>query len=376
MNKKEIAELRRSFRPDKSNITSIRGCYVNENKEVLSDFSQSLPLLEEGESENFLDIFKRTLSGTLERNLMNIEFSTQQVAQGEEHQLLCRLRDSKLQDDEAVRSFFETVIPTVSLKENYVILLGYGIHDVPYRSKDNQPLEDASSDVFSYVLCSICPVKPTKPALSYHVPDNEFRSRKRDWIVSAPELGFLFPAFDDGGTNLYGALYYTRNTKLSYHEFVDAVFVSEIPVPAATQKEIFQEMLSATLAEESSLNTVQAVHGQLQQMIELHKESGEPEPLALTKDTVKRVFESGGVSEEGLEVFEQEFDKQFGAQAALRPANVVDAKRTELIMPEVTIRVNAGGDDLLETRVIDGKKYVMIRVEEGVEINGVPIQVF
>lgn len=376
MNKKEIAELRRSFRPDKNNITAIRGCYVNENGEIISDFSQALHLLEEAEAENFLSIFKRTLSGTLGRNLLDIEFTTQQVAHSEEHQLLSELRNSKLQDEDTVQSFFTKVIPTVALKENYVILLGYGVYDIPYRSSDNQMQSDASTDVFSYILCSICPVKPTKPALSYSVPENEFRSRETDRIVSPPELGFLFPAFDDRSTNLYNALYYTRNTKINYHEFIDAVFVSEIPMPAAAQKETFQSVLSATLAEESSLDTVQAVHGKLQQMIEFHKESKEPEPLTLSKDTVKRVMESSGVSAQGLEVFDTEYDKQFGEQTPVRPTNVVDTKRTEVTTQQVTIRIDAGNDDLVETRVIDGTKYVMIRIEEGVEVNGVPIQVF
>ena len=42
MNEKEVSELRRRFRQDRSNITHIRGCYVNEAKEIVSEFDQSL----------------------------------------------------------------------------------------------------------------------------------------------------------------------------------------------------------------------------------------------------------------------------------------------------------------------------------------------
>ena len=72
MNEKEIAEIRRRFRPDKSNIERIRGCYVNDQREIVSEFSQSLGLMPQQESEELLAILKKTLSGTVGKNLINI----------------------------------------------------------------------------------------------------------------------------------------------------------------------------------------------------------------------------------------------------------------------------------------------------------------
>ena len=60
MNEKEIAEIRRRFRPDKNNITHVRGCYVNEKREIVSEFDPSLALMSQEESEKFLAILKRT----------------------------------------------------------------------------------------------------------------------------------------------------------------------------------------------------------------------------------------------------------------------------------------------------------------------------
>ena len=191
MNEKEVAEIRRRFRQDKSNITHIRGCFVNEKREIVSEFDQSLALMSQEESEKFLAIIKRTLSGTLGKNLIDISFATQQVVDGEEHKLLMELRDSSLKDENAVQAFFQRVIQTINLEGHYLILLAHDTYDVPYRSKDGGKQDDASSEVFSYILCSICPIKPTQPALSYYVVENEFHDRKADWIISAPELGFM-----------------------------------------------------------------------------------------------------------------------------------------------------------------------------------------
>lgn len=375
MNEKEIAELRRRFRPDKSNITSIRGCYVNDKQEIVSEFNQPISLMPEEEAEKMLAILKRALSGTLGKNLIDITFSTQQVVDSEEHKRLMALKNSALEDAEAVQSFFQRVIQALNIEDNYLILLAHDKYDVPYRSADGERQDDASSELFSYILCGVCPVKMTKPALSYSVPENAFRNCKIDWIVAPPEIGFLFPAFDDRSANIYNALYYSKDTAENHQEFVDAVFKSEIPMPAAEQKETFQAILGDTLAEDCKYGVVQAVHDQFRELIEEHKANKEEAPLMVSKGTVKRVLESCGVSESHVAAFDEKYDAAFGEDADLSPRNLVDAKQFEVSTPDVTIRVNPERSNLLETRIIDGVKYILVRVEEGVEVNGVSVRI-
>lgn len=375
MNEKEVAEIRRRFRPEKSNIISVRGCYVNEKREIVSDFTQSMALMPEDETEKLLSILKRTISGTLKKNLNEIEFTTQQVVQSEEHSLLMALRDSALKDEEAVQAFFQRAIQAIGLEGNYLILLARDTYDVPYRSQDGERQDDASSDVFSYILCSICPVKTTKPALSYYVGENMFHSLTQDWVVSPPELGFMFPTFDDRSANIYNALYYTRDITENHKDFVEAVFAAEAPMPAAEQKETFQAVLSDTLAEDCNLEVVQAVHNHLQEMMEVHKMSKEPEPLMVSKGTVRQILKNTGIAEEAIEAFDAQYDAEFGADVRLSPKNIVDSRQTKLTTPDVSIQVSPGCGDLVETRMIDGARYILIRAEDEVELNGIPIRI-
>nr|WP_319488549.1 DUF4317 domain-containing protein [uncultured Caproiciproducens sp.] len=374
MNEKEISEIRRRYRPDKSNIARIRGCYVNDQKEIVSEFSQPLSLMPQEESEELLSILKKTLSGTIGKNLINIEFATQQVLEGEEHKLLMALRDSSLGDDGAVQEFYGRVIQTLNMQGNYLILLAYDKYDVPYYAKDGEKQDD-SSEVFSYFLCSICPVKLTKPALGFFVSENQFRNITADWIVSAPELGFMFPAFDDRSANIYNAVYYSRDIAENHVEFIDTVFKTAVPMPAAAQKETFQSILGGTVAEDCSFNVVQTVQGQLSEMIEEHKTNKEDDPLVITKRTVKGILESCGVSESRVTAFEEKYDTEFGADTEISPQNVIDTKQLEVRTPDVTIRVNSERSNLVETRIIDGTKYILIRADEGVEVNGVNINI-
>ncbi|MBP3704959.1 MAG: DUF4317 domain-containing protein, partial [Clostridia bacterium] len=296
MNEKEISEIRRRFRPDKSNITHVRGCYVNERQEIVSQFDQSLAMLPQEESENLMNVLRRTLSGTQGKNLIDMPFTTAQVVDSDEHRLLMALRNSALQDEDAVAAFFEKVIGSYHQEGTYLILLAYDTYDVPYRSKDGEKQDDASTEVYSYILCSICPVKQTKPVLGYNVPENEFHNRGIDWLVSAPALGVLFPAFNDRSCDIYSALLYTKDAAEDHAAFIDAVFRCEPPMPAAVQKETFGAILGDALKGACSMEVMQTVHTELREMIEEHKANKEIEPLTISRGTVKTIEVTVGIT--------------------------------------------------------------------------------
>lgn len=374
MNEKEIAELRRRFRPDKSNISCLRGCYVNEKKEITSVFRQSLSLMTPEEAEELLSILKKTLAGKVGKHLMDLEFTANQVLDSEEHRLLTALRNASAADDEIVNAFYRKVIDALSMDSSYLILLAQDSYDVPAYAKDGSRSED-SDRVFQYLLCSICPIKVGKPALSYFAHENTFRTVLADSVVGAPALGFLFPAFDQRTANIYGALYFSRDTSDNHSEFVDAIFHTPLPMAAKAQKETFHAVLQESIGEDCSYEVVQTVHEQLSALIEDHRINREEEPLVIMEDTVETVLTACGVSEARTEAFKEKYIEAFGADTALPPANLVDPKRFEVRTPDVVITVKPDRTDLVETRIIDGVKYVMIRADSGVAVNGVDIQI-
>jgi len=375
MNQKEIGEIRRRVRRDRSNMTAIYGCYVNENKEIIAEFQQSTGMMPENEGDKYFALMRRCLSGTIGKNLIDITFKTAQVADSEEHKLLMELRSSKLKEENLRMEFYKKVVETVTLQSNYLILIGCDAYDVPFKSKDDFAQADASSEVYNYLLCAICPVKQTKPNLHYIPETKEFHDGGMMNIVSAPELGFLFPAFDNRATNIYNALYYTHSPKDSHEAFVEAVFNTPIPKPAAEQKKTFEALLTTALDEDCDMDLVQTVHDQICQRIELHKESKVPEPLLIGKADVQEVLSSCGVSEEHLAKFNVDYDEAFGFEADLHPKNIIDNRRFEIKTPDVSIKVAPDRTDLIETRIIGGVKYILINAEEDVEVNGVSIHI-
>ena len=379
MKEKEIAELRRRFRQDKSAITHVRGCYVNENREIVGEFQQSLALMseEEGEGEKVLALLRRTLTGGLGRNLLDIEFTTAQVADSEEHRLLMALRDDAgLEDQEVVERFYQKAIASLELEGSYLILLARDRYDVPYRAKDGERQDDGSDEVFTYLVCAVCPVKLRKSALGYDLSENALHSWAAEWLVAAPEVGFLFPAFDQRSTNLYGALYYTKDCNKSQESFVDAVFRAPLPMPADQQRETFQTILADVLEEEDdSFQVVQAVQEELRERIEAYKESREEEPLSVSRQQVNQILASCGVSQTQVAAFDQQYEMAFGEETRITPQNLMETKRLEISAPGIVIQVAPEESDRVQTRIIDGVKYILIRADGDIQVNGVEIRI-
>ena len=375
MNEKEIGEIRRRVRRDRSNMTAIYGCYVNAQKEIISEFKQSTGIMPENEAEKYFGLLKRTLSGGIGKNLIDITFRTAQVADSSEHKLLMDLRSTGLKDEQMRLSLYQKIIDSVTFEDNYLILLGCDSYDVPFKSKDDEMQADASNETYTYLLCAVCPVKLTKPSLRYIAEEKEFHDGGVAQVVSAPEMGFLFPAFDNRATNIYNALFYTHSPKENHQALVEALFNVQPPKPAAEQKKSFEALLTTSLDNECSLEVVQTVHDQLRQCIDMHKESKVADPLLVSKEQVKEALNSCGVSEKSMAKFSVEYDEVFGFEAELHPKNIINNKRFEINTPDVSIKVNPERSDLIETRIIGGVKYILICADENVEVNGVNIHI-
>jgi hypothetical protein len=272
-------------------------------------------------------------------------------------------------------AFLRKIVESLSLEGNYLILLGTDSYDVPFKSRDGELQNENSDETYTYVLCAICPVKQTKAVLHYEPSTREFQDGNMMNAVAAPELGFLFPAFDGRATNIYNALYFNRTPKDNHEAFVTAVFNTPVAKPAQEQKESFEGLLSSALDAECSLEVVQAVHDQVCQQIALHKESKVPEALTITKDQFTDMLEDCGISEARVAKFSVDFEQTFGLDANVYPANIIDTKKIEIKTPDVSIKVAPDRSDLIQTRVIGGVKYILIQADENVEVNGVNIHI-
>lgn len=373
MNKKEISEIKKLFTTTHCAVTRICGCYVDAEKNQKTKLKEAFLSLPEEEMFKYFNIFRKSLSGTLGKNLVQMEFPLEQEASGGTQEFLLQLRNSQLRDDALIEEFYQKVIENYIDPENYYIILIHGAYDIPARASDNLEMDDASDYVYEFLLCSICPVKLSKPGLHYNADANTIENLIQDWIVEAPDIGFLFPAFTDRNTDIHNLMYYSKKPDVIQTDIINNLLGCRIPLSAKTQKETFQTIIEETLDNTCDFETVMAIQENLNEMIEERKE--DPEPLTLDKYEVKRLLADSGVENKKLE----EFDDLYASvvsdeQAGFVASNVASTRSYEIRTPDVIIKVSPDKAQLIESKVIDGIPYLMIQATDQVEINGIAVK--
>lgn len=380
MNLRDLSEIRRRLNPDKRFPSLLCGCYVDHIGNPITSFAVPVATLYETENEKYMALFKKVLSGQIGQTLTPIAFPT------ESDRLLLKIRDTGMRDEEAVQTLFTRLIAGIRAEhpdmqsvedaqnaENWLILLLQDQLDVRKRDVNGEIDHENSDGSFSYFLCAICPVKQDKPALKYVPSDGMFHERASDWLAGVPAMGFLFPLYEDGAADVNTLLFYSRNINDAHEAFLKAAFNVDAVMPATEQTETFQSLLAQTLGTECSLNVVQEMHEVVSELIEEQQKDKEAEPLMLSKQDVARVLTDGGVSPEKVEAFQDGYDKTFGAGTVLPAVNVVAPKQFKVELPSVSIKVDPKQADILETRVIDGRSYLLIPIEGDIAVNGQPV---
>ena len=374
MTKQEISELRRRFHPNRCTITRVCGCLVDGEKEKRMEFCDAFLSLPEEDAFKYFDIFKKGLSGSLGKNLINLDFPLAAEEPGGTQEFLYRLQESRLTDADLRDQFYQKVIESYATEESYMILLIHDAYDVPGRGTDGLALEDASEEVYDYILCCICPLSLTKAGLGYSIADNCLRNRTRDWIVEMPVMSFLYPAFNDRSADIHSLLFYTRDPSNLHRDVTDALFGCPAPLPAPAQKETFQSVLTEALGADCDYEIIRNIHDHITERLEDHAMKEIPEPLLLEKRDMAGILSDSGATEEAVASFTQLYGESPLGQSPLYASNLVNPRSFEVKMPDVSIRVKPERSDLISSMEINGKKCLVIEISDTVQVNGMPVQ--
>lgn len=372
MTRKELNEIKSQYTLEDCGILRLCGCYVDGERNKITQFNENFLNLPEEEKHKYFDIFKKTLSGTPGKNLVDMKFNVDAYADDGARTFLMNLRDSGLKDDRLLNEFYDRIINNYSYVGNYLILLINQVYDIPAVTTDNIEMDDASDEVYSYILCSICHVNLSKPGLGYDEEDNNFHDKKQNHMVDVPDVGFLFPAFNKRSADEDMTLFYTKDVSEFEDGLIDCLLDCAVPLPAKQQKETFTSLVNEALGEEADLEIVKNIHENLEQIIEEKKQES-PAPVMLDKTEMKDLLEKSGVKEEKLENFEEHFEMAAGEHGKLVASNVSSGKKFEVKTPDVVIKINSDKTDIVSTQIIDGRQCLVIQIDERLEVNGISV---
>ena len=408
--KGDVLELRRRFKKTECTFGRMCGCYVNSGKQVVLKFSESFSELEEDEFYKYLEIAKKTLSGTLGSNLLELEFDRSESA-AEHQKYLLALKESKLGNEELLDRLYEQIIAEYAYPGNYLILVYHDIYDVPSKATSGEE-QDESEEIYEYILCAICPVELSKPALGYREDENRIGARVRDWVVGLPDLGFVYPAFANRGSDVNAVMYYVKTGKSSHPELVEQVLGCVPQRTAAEDKQAFRSVVLDAFGEDEE--QADAAFFQIQKtisgMVAEREEDESLPPVSLTAETLSGLATEAEVPEKVRELMEKSYTHVFGDTPPVAD-NVLDSKLVEegtarahtaaleqkiaVLQQELAAqaaqRVDAEDDapwredaeielhvpqeraSRIRADVVDGQKCLLIPLEEGehARINGV-----
>ncbi len=417
MNRKDILELKRRLKKESCTITKMCGCYVDANKNKVVELNETFLNLDDEEFYKYLDIAKKTLSGGIGNNLLELDFPLDEEKVGGKQQFFLALRESELKNESLLERLYDLIIENYQYVGNYLILLFHDTYDIITKTNDNLKI-DESEEVYDYLLCAICPVALSKPGLGYRQDENRIGARIRDWVVGAPDMGFLFPAFLDRSADIHKAGYFIKDAKDSHPEFVEGVLGCGAKRTATEQKEVFHTIVKRALgpdkdkAKEVLINIQESLNNRIEETDGFSDE--DTESIVLTADTIAEVLNESGLAEDEVKAISQSCKDEFKDE--LPPVkNLIDAKaleenakikkeqelvkevqelKSKLIEKDsivndeeisgddvktydVILRVKPDKADQIKSHIIGDKKYLMIPMEENefVNLNGVNTQV-
>ena len=329
MTKKDINELKKRFTKNGCSFTKMAGCYVDSEKNKIVNIHETFLNLDEEEMFKYLDIAKKTLSGTVHNNLLSLDFPREEEESGGRQQFLMGLRESKLKNQDMIDVFLDRIIETYDYAGNYLILVFHDVYDVMTKTSDNQEV-DESEEVYEYLLCAICPVTLSKAALGYRADEHRIGSRIRDWVVGAPETGFVFPAFNERSTDIHSVIFYTRNTKEPHKELMEEFLGCPAKRTATIQKTVFENMVQQVVDEypEASEATLMDIQSDLHDLVEQQEAEGKNEELVLDTNLLQNVMMDNGIPEPVVQGIERAYEEEFSKEPPV-VESLVDKKTLE-----------------------------------------------
>lgn len=371
MNKKEVAEIKKQFTPANCTITRICGCYVNAEKEIITRFKEAFLSLPEEDAFKYFEIFKKSLSGKIGKNLHNLGFPLKEEADGGKQEFLMQLRESQLQDESLLSEVYDRIIQSYDSIGNFIIVLIHGIYDIPGKGTDGRTMFDASDEIYDHILCCICPMNLAKPGLAYNEKEQCIKNRERDWVVDMPDCAFLFPAFNDRSTDIHAALYYTKKGTELQDRVISEVLGCEVPLTCDMQKGLFQSLVEEVAGDSMDIETARALYDNLMEYMEAQKMSMEPSHL--TKEAIRDILAASSLPNENMKRFDDVFNSLADEKTVIEPQNVVNEAKFEVKTGTWCIQAAPEEAPALKMQYVDGRRCLVIELDDGVMVNGINI---
>lgn len=352
MKRRELNEIKKQFTPAGCTIDRIAGCIANDEGGIMYEMNEKFLNIPEEMMFKFFEIFRKGLSGRKGKNIYSLEFKEDSGAKAS----LQHIRQMGLKDEETNEILFENIIDYCSIKGYFAVFAIHGIYDIPGKGINNETMEDASEEVYEYIMTAICPVVLSKAGLSWSREENTMGEANRQWMIGMPNTAFLYPAFTDRSQDLDRVWYYTKNDNDPEKGLIDQVLGCKMFDTPHEQKEEFNRTVKGGEHSTYSMKQVKDLYRELQTLAENQKESEEP----ITAEQIAKIVRKYGIDREGT-------DTEISLQ------NVINLNTMEIGTTEAHVTISTGWEDIVDIKEVEGKRYITVRADGSITVNGIEV---
>lgn len=402
--KKDILELKRRVKKTEHNFNKVCGVYVDANREKVLNFTQNFLDLEEDEVYKYLEIAGKVLSGTVGNNILQLKFTDAEKETGGKQQFLMGLRASELNSPELLDTLYDMIIDQYGYVGNFLVLMFYGAYDIMTKTSDELQL-DESEETYKYLLCAVCPVVLSKAGLGYRSDENRIGARIRDWVVSSPENGFVFPAFDERSADIDSVIFYAKNPKEPHSEMMSEILGCAERRTSTQKKERIKAVVkNLKPTEDEGEMLYEDLQSGIESFLAERENMGEEDPVEVTHDAIIRLSQHMDIPDEVCEKIavkieedlgdddtqlDMLFDKKAVTASQTRHAtkkliNEVDELKEQIQEKDrqiesftgngidVVVKVAGDKETKVVTQVIDGQRFLCVPVDDSdvISVNG------
>lgn len=200
INREDMLELTRRMTLSRNCFYRAAGAYMDPEGYIDNSFNVNFRNMGTHDKQLNLELAKTIPFSKTNQQLRSFEFPKGDLAYDSVHRLLMALSQYGLKDDLLVQTLCEQLAEGIHIPQEYGIFVYHGLYDVPVKGSDKEE-QGESEEVFRFIICAVARVD-------------------KDYNAAKPELGFLFPAFENRSSDPSRIDIYSLDADKPDEEFV------------------------------------------------------------------------------------------------------------------------------------------------------------
>lgn len=374
MNKKEITELKKSFKSDNGYFTMDRilTAFVDAEKHILYNNTHSAYTMTVEDRDIYDETLLKILNTNIGKNFKEFAFPNSAYEEGHSQNILYNVVKGELKDTEYNNTYIEHIVDNLMYTGPYTIITAFCVYNVRKKNSNDEFNEDDEDELYKFILTAICPADTGDDGFIFDSNNKEIIKKLNTELIinKAPSDGFIFPVFSNRSSDINYVGIYSKSKAKPNISMIENVMSCTFTTTSDVEKNNFQTILKTVVDEDLNYNFINNVNDKIKDIIDQNRD--ETEAATIDSNKLEDIFSECGLNQDRVNMVKPVYEKLCGNNE-LTAYNLVDYKTT-VDIDGIKVNIKSYDTDKVRTSVIDGRRCLIIDIDDRtVEINGLPV---